>query len=109
MYFSLHSNSIYAEIGTNYSNHTNSYYQKCGWLNDCSVVRHPSGNDPILVKTHFPFLQASSSLHTTDDPKDSVITDPPIELNMSATYTILPVRNPLDNFEAVRSCQAFLR
>eukprot|EP00041_Stephanoeca_diplocostata_P010528 m.167201 g.167201 ORF g.167201 m.167201 type:complete len:455 (+) comp18186_c0_seq2:406-1770(+) len=92
--------SIYAEIGTTFSNHTHSYYQRCGWLNDCNVVRHPSGNDPILIKTHFPFLQATSSVSPTNKHDDVGFQEPPVELNTSTSYTILPVRNPLDNFEA---------
>eukprot|EP00040_Diaphanoeca_grandis_P021096 m.112324 g.112324 ORF g.112324 m.112324 type:complete len:373 (+) comp28186_c0_seq1:213-1331(+) len=87
----LTTGSVYREPDSVYDEYTEAFQTACGWLKMCDVARSPTSqdNNPMVVKTHFPFLQRndqnSTSLSTVKD---------------RVPYVIIGVRNPLDNFDA---------
>ena len=52
----LATGSVYGESGAAYHNYSEAYHAECGWLKDCATVRLPAAGDPVIIKTHYPFL-----------------------------------------------------
>ena len=89
----LATESVFPEPDAIYSNRSRAYGKGCGWLNDCEHVRRSRGDEPVVVKTHFPFVT-----------KEGIDIKGYIRRGVSdagdASYLILAVRNPLDNYDA---------
>jgi len=74
--------AVYEEGGT-FSNRTQASGRECGLTGDCDRVHRSYGNELVLIKTHFPFMQPEF------DEKDCV------------SKILMTVRHPLDNYFAL--------
>ena len=88
----ISSESVFYEEGTKPRHRTGTYSADCGEINDCDNVHPAEIGEPVVIKTHAPFLAP-----------DLICSDPNITMDgfkCNVNYALLLVRNPLENYLA---------
>lgn len=73
--------AVYGEGGT-FSNRSRASGRPCGVTNDCDHIHRSSGNELVIIKTHFPFMA------------------PEFAIDDCVSKILMTVRHPVDNYFA---------
>lgn len=75
--------TVFREGGA-WNERAHAFVSSCGAVGDCNHVHAPKGTEPIVVKSHYPFLEAKGVAFGND----------------CVSGILMTVRHPLDNYVA---------